>query len=155
MKPKLYLLFSGLLQIIFLAKAQIAHHSIKYSEAIALKQIHELPEVKAFYKEFKKEKVDIETRDPDSTFKYYFIQVGLDRMDRFVAYYNFFINPKTDKILYWDQMNFSNKSFITLQQWRKWRHDPRFQKSHLFKNGKIIVLANNQHTVKTRSRHKY
>jgi hypothetical protein len=143
-KTHTYLLLSSLLMAISPAKAQIAHHShqpAKYTEAMALKQIRALPEVKAFYREFKNEKVDMETRDPDSTFKYYFVQVGLDRMERFMAYYNFHIDPKTAEITYWDQLNQGDDSFITLKQWRRWRSDSRFWKAHIFKYGKLLVLT--------------
>lgn len=58
------------------------------------------------------------SKKPDSGFAYYWMQVGIDDATRFQPVYNFYIDPKSYAMHYYDT---ANDSIITLVQWRKLR----------------------------------
>lgn len=58
------------------------------------------------------------TKRPDKEFLYYWIQAGVDDGLRFQPVYNFYINPKSLIIFYY---NTTNDSIIPLSEWRKKR----------------------------------
>jgi hypothetical protein len=55
---------------------------------------------------------------PDEKFPYYWVQVGVDDKNRFQPVYNFYVNPKTSDIKFYDTVN---DSVITIDEWRKMR----------------------------------
>jgi hypothetical protein len=133
----------------FAATAQTAHHPATHQtsktkiEGMVLDRIYALPEVTTFFRKYKKEKPIMMDEEPNASCKYYFVQVGISNLDQFRSSYSFYIDPKTFKIYYWDTMDDSGDnpiSLITLQQWRYWRHDPRFNEMHTFRHGKLVVL---------------
>jgi len=79
--------------------------------------------------------------EPDSTSKYYWVKVGISNFDMFRTNFNFYIDPTTGKILYWDELCDDEAIYlITLQQWRYWRTKPGWIKLHSYKHGKLVVL---------------
>jgi hypothetical protein len=106
-------------------------------------RIGALPEIREFIRKHKKDTVDLTMiKEPDSTFKYYWIKVGIRYPDMLRTTYNFYVASKTFKIYYFDTMDNSDSgpSLMSLQQWRRWRSDPRFTNLHTFKRGKIILV---------------
>ena len=146
MEANIKLLISFFSLFCFAATAQTAHHLPAHKnndtkiEGIVLDKIHALPEVTAFFKEYKKEKPIMMDEEPNPGCKYYFVQVGISNLDQFRSSYSFYVDPKTFKIFYWDTMDDSGTRLITLKQWRYWRHDPRFSEMHTFRHGKLVVL---------------
>lgn len=53
---------------------------------------------------------------PDSSFKYYWVQVGVSHPDRFQPIFNFYMTIEDYNILYYDPIN---DTLITIQDWRK------------------------------------
>lgn len=121
----------------------------KYNKAekSALAEISALYEVKNFMRYASKDMPRLMVAgEPDSTRKYYWIKLGISNFDMFRTTHDFFVDPKTKKIYLWDPMDNSGDDLfhlISLQQWRYWRRDPRFQKSHTLKNNKLVVLNSN------------
>lgn len=56
---------------------------------------------------------------PDVKFVYYWMQVGIDDKTRFQPVYNFYINPKTYNVTFYDT---AKDSVITIDKWRKTRN---------------------------------
>lgn len=80
---------------------------------------------------------------PTATVPYYWVKVGISSGDKFWASHHFFVQPKTYKVFYRDMMvnNIDPKNaLLTLEQWRKWRSTPGYQKMHTYKDGKLVVL---------------
>lgn len=125
------------------AYAQVNHqHNKEASEAQVLAKIRELPEVNSFlHGANKSELPDLTVDDtPDANNNWrYRIKVGYSSGDMFRSIFIFRVNPKNLNIYYEDFMT-ESVSDITLQQWRRWRHDPRFYKMHTFRHGKLVVL---------------
>lgn len=59
------------------------------------------------------------TQRPDVKFVYYWMQVGIDDKIRFQPVYNFYINPKTYNVIFYDT---AKDSLITIDKWRKTRN---------------------------------
>ena len=117
-------------------------HTKEASEAQVLAKIRALPEVNSFlHNANKSELPDLTVDDPPDTNNNwrYRIKVGYSSGDMFRSIFNFHVDPKNLNIYYEDFMT-ESVSEITLQQWRRWRHDPRFYKMHTFRHGKLVVL---------------
>jgi hypothetical protein len=133
--------------------AQNAHHSIIHqtkqekTEVQVLAHINALYEVKDFMKYHKKsEPLVMMDGDPDSTWNYYQVKVGLSDLGMMRTSYHFFVAPKTFKIYIWDEMDNSGEvsmHLISLQQWRHWRTDPRFNSFHTIRNNRLVILDKN------------
>jgi hypothetical protein len=111
-----------------------------------LDQVSGLPEVKAYFREhgnLKAKAAVLLYQDIDANSSRYWVKVGINRPDIFVTTYNFFVDPKTFKIYYFDTMDDSDdpdNAILTLRQWRKWRSDSRFKELHIFRKGSIILV---------------
>ena len=116
-------------------------------EARALACINALYEVKDFMKYAKRsDPIVVLDGDPDTTWNYYRVNVGISNFNMMRTNYHFFVAPRTFKIYIWDQMDDSGEvpiHLISLQHWRQWRNDPRFNHFHTFKNNTLIVLDSN------------
>jgi hypothetical protein len=111
-------------------------------ENIALSKVGALPEVKAYMQKYAGKHPALLLNDnPDPSFNYYTVKLGLNSDDMFHYECTFFVDPKTYQVYYWDALNDSDKG-ITLQQWRHWRNTPGFNKMHTYKHGKLVVLTN-------------
>jgi hypothetical protein len=142
-------LFTILLFLCCKANAQVNHqhtaHQIKKeaNETQVLAKIRALPEVKSFlHTANKSELPDLTVDDtPNANNNWrYRIKVGYSSSDMFRSIFIFHVDPKNLNIYYEDFMT-ESVSDITLQQWRRWRHDPRFfTKMHTFRHGKLVVL---------------
>ena len=121
-------------------------------ERLVIAKLKSLPEIKDLYARppGKDYKFDIMIDPPDSQQKNYRFQVGTDHADRFATSCWLSIDPKTLRVYYWDFLDTAN-SDISLQQWRRWRNDPRFQDNHTWKNGKLIVIKYKKHVQKKSS----
>jgi hypothetical protein len=106
---------------------------------LLLAKVHSLPEVKEWFKTVKKSKPELVLNEPNAGSRYYGVQVGISNLGMFRTIYWLYINPKTFKIYYWDQLDSAN-SKVTLQQWRYWRGKPGWNKMHYYKAGKLVVL---------------
>ena len=132
------LFISSFATIVFLASFQTKEQ--KKQEAIILAKVHALPEVKEWFKTAKKSKPALEIGEPTLQRKFYSIQVGISNMDMFRTSYYLFVDPKTYKIYFWDQLDSANSN-ITLKQWRYWRTKPGWNEMHYYKAGKLVVLG--------------
>ena len=108
-----------------------------------LTKIYALPEIKEWLAAQKKSKADLIINVPDST-ENYTIQVGLANLGMFRTNYHLSINPKTSTIYYADFSDTSGFKWITLKRWRVWRSKPGFFNMHTWKNGKLVVLKDDQ-----------
>ena len=108
-------------------------------ENLLLAKVHSLPEIKEWFKTAKKSKPELVLNEPNAGSKYYGVQVGISSLGMFRTNYWLYIDPKTYKIYFWDQLDSAN-SKITLQQWRYWRNKLGWNKMHYYKAGKLIVL---------------
>ncbi|WP_158989035.1 hypothetical protein [Mucilaginibacter sp. L196] len=139
-----------LFALVIAANAQNRHRAAtpqtkqEKMEAHALASINTLYEVKDFIKYHKKsEPLVMLDGDPDTIWNYYQVKVGISNYDMMRTSFHFFVAPKTFKIYIWDILDDSGVvpiHLISLQRWRRWRADPRFNGFHTFKNNKIIVL---------------
>jgi hypothetical protein len=139
------------LMMIFITKGIIAQGNPKpYQtkkeklETIVLDKVYALWEVKSFLLKTPKsyKPTLMIAAEPNPASKYYWVKVGISNFDIFRTNYNFYVNPKTFEIFYWDQLCDSENCNITLQQWRHWRNTPGFNKMHTYKQGKLVVLTN-------------
>jgi hypothetical protein len=95
--------------------------SIKHSnidsattDSIVYGKIQSVPEVKNLEKEAIKENIMMMISErPDSDFKYYWVQVGINDTIRFRPVFNFYVAPNNFNILY------LTDSLMTLTEWRK------------------------------------
>ena len=117
-----------------------SYHPKNKTEKVILMKVNALPEIMEWLTTAKKSKADLMINEPDHKSRYYSIQVGLGNLSMFRTNYWLFIDPKTFQIYYWDQLNRSAYQNITLQQWRYWRTKPGWQKPHIYKKGKLIVV---------------
>lgn len=108
---------------------------------LMMARIRALPEVQEFFRGCPKsyKPALIIEAEPDLKSRFYWIKVGMSNFDMFRTNFNFYIDPGTNKIYYWDQLNEMDNPIITLTQWRYWRTKPGFKKPHVYKNGKLIV----------------
>ena len=122
-------------------------HNRKRNGQWALERIKALPEVKQFMKDTRRDKPKVMIAGvPDSSNRYYWIKEGINNFEMFRTSTDFFIDPKTNKILVWDQMNVTNDKemyLVSLQRMRKWGQTPGWAKPHIFKGDKLIVVNNN------------
>ncbi len=145
MKPfiKSTILFILLIALFQSATAQYFVSTYKpqnQTEKLIIAKVRALPEVKEWFKTAKRSDPDIEINLPDSSRKDYWFQIGIGNFDMFRTNYHLFVNPKTLAIYYNDDMDTSGGKLIPLKQWRFWRSKPGFFKIHAWKNGKLVVL---------------
>lgn len=144
MKPSLILtvLFIAMLYITIEATYPFDFYQANNDkiEKLILKRVRALPEVKEWFRTARKSKPDLILNEPDAKNKYYSIQVGISNLDMFRTSYYLYVDPKTFKIYYWDELDETGNGIITLQQWRHWRTNPGFQKRHIYKDGELVVL---------------
>ena len=112
------------------------------TEKIIITKIKALPEIREWFETAKKAKPDLLINVPDSPSEDYSVQVGLNNMDTFRTNYYLFINPRTFRIYFLDNLDESLGKSITLKQWRRWRSNPGFRELHKWVNGKLVVLKN-------------
>jgi len=82
--------------------------------------INRIPEVKNLIKKINsgilRQRVSIMINErPENTFKYYWLQVGIDNGSQFLPVYNFLVENRTRGVSYFDT---SKDSVISLQEWR-------------------------------------
>lgn len=103
-----------------------------------------LPEVKKYMKDNKDMHPVVEFfKGPTTAVPYYWVKVGITSGDKFWPSHNFYVQPKTYKIFYRDMMANSmdpKNSLINLEQWRKYRSTPGYQKMHTYKDGKLVLM---------------
>ncbi|QKJ31699.1 hypothetical protein HQ865_18650 [Mucilaginibacter mali] len=103
-----------------------------------------LPEVKKYLKDNKElHPLVYFFKGPTTDLPYYWVKVGISSGDKFWPSHHFLIQPKTYKVFYRDMMANSmdpKNSIITLEQWRKYRSTPGYQKMHTYKNGKLVLM---------------
>ena len=109
-------------------------------EQRVLSKVKNLSEVRAFFKDCQKENKPslLVNRVPDSTFKYYWIAIGISNFDQFRASYHLYINPKTSQVYYLDFMDRTGNGLVPLRQWRRLRNDPKFHDLHKIRNGRLV-----------------
>jgi hypothetical protein len=144
MKPFLLVLIAFCL-LCLTGSAQQEHQATAKEklEALAIKKVKEVPEVKEFLRRGKRSlMIDDE---PQVGFKYYVVKMGYDG-SMFLTLERFCVDPKTLKVYYWDVMaddaGFSNSAIISLAKWRKLSKTPLWKKPHTYKAGKLVALAN-------------
>jgi hypothetical protein len=129
-----------------ITNAQNTSHKTKQAkiEDLILSKINKLPEVKQYLRKNEAEKAALLlARSPDSSFKYFWIELGVSNFDVFRTADNFYVASDTFRVFYLDMMDDSDdpaNGLLTLKQWRRWRSDPRFWKMHVFKGGKITLV---------------
>ena len=142
--------------------AQRKHHKIplteqQKNEAKALARIDSLYDVKDFIKSAKTSMpIVVIDGDPDSTWNYYRVNVGIGNFDMARTIYHFFVAPRTFEVHIWDEMDNSGEvpiHLVSLRQWRKWRHDPRFNGFHTIKNNRLIVLNRDGKPIQRHTNH--
>jgi hypothetical protein len=144
MKPVIIALLMLFITRGILAQVNPKPHQTKKEklENTVLDKVNALWEVKAYMQKYAGKHPALLLKDnPDSSFNYYTVKLGLNSDDMFHYECTFFVDPKTYQVYYWDALNDSNKG-ITLQQWRHWRNAPGFNKMHTYKHGKLVVLTN-------------
>ncbi|QKJ31698.1 hypothetical protein HQ865_18645 [Mucilaginibacter mali] len=116
-------------------------------ESVVLAKVNVIGEVKDSMRSHHRSKpmLMIE-REPDSTFKYYSVAMGVSSFDQFRTTGRFCVDPKTFKVYFWDvfadDMGFSNSAIIPVQQWRILKKTSGWQKPHTYRHGKLVVLTN-------------
>lgn len=110
-------------------------------EDSALTVVEKLPEVKTLKARFDKQNLDTSHhfalllgRKPDTSFKYYWVEVGDDTPVRFETYENFYVDPKSF-IVYYDYYDVvsDSVSVLTIDQWRKSGKDYLYKKKRISK----------------------
>lgn len=143
MNPILLLIFFCLLAQNTLGQYLVSEYKPKNkTEKIIIAKIKTLPEIKEWYETAKQSDPDLLINIPDSPSEDYSVQVGLNNMGIFRTNYYLFINPRTFRIYFLDNLDESLGKSITLEQWRRWRSDPGFRELHKWVNGKLVVLKN-------------
>ncbi len=95
-----------------------AQTSLAQKEDKAISAVASLPEIKALIKSWNDTTSHIALRiakDPDSSFKYFWVEVGVDSKYIYNTNYNFYVTPDTYKVHYLDTVS---DSLLTLKQWR-------------------------------------
>ena len=110
------------------------------TEKLMIAKLRVLPEIKEWFKTAKKSDPDLLIKEPDSTQKYYMIQVGLSNLDMFRTNYYLYVDPQTLQIYFWDEMVDHGHDILTLKQWRYWRTKPGWHEMHYYKNGKLLIV---------------
>lgn len=140
---KAIVLLSFLLLFSILSSGQSLHQTKKTKlEYLILEKVNALPEVKAFFLHTPKsyKPALMIAGEPNSNSKYYWVKMGISNFDMFRTTKSFVVDPKTFKIRYMDTMCDSGNCIITLQQWRRWRKTSGWNKMHIYKHGKLVVL---------------
>jgi hypothetical protein len=147
---KLFIKLSFLTLVLFLygtlASAQYfasAYKPRNKTESLVIAKIRALPEVKDFYKYVQRNKPDFIINPPDSSNNCYAMQIGIDYGDIFRTHFWLLIDPKTFQV-YYEDFDDDGIDIITLQQWRYWRTKPGYQKPHIYKDGKLVVLKDDK-----------
>jgi len=109
---------------------------------IILAKMNSMPEVRNFIIKNKKERAALMiAREPDLSFKYYWVKLGISNFDMFRTTINYYVYPINLKIYVVDVMDTSGWGLISLKQWRKLCADRRlFNRLHIIKAGKIIPV---------------
>lgn len=112
------------------------------AERIILAKVGALPEVKSFVNIAKDSNPEIMiAKTPEKGFKFYWVQVGLGNLGRFRTNYDLYVDSKTYEIFYLDRFTDPGEQQLTLNQWRKWRKLPVWQKWHCYKyKGKKLTI---------------
>lgn len=144
-KYAIYALVFALILPCFFAKARIKSLGTQQvSEAKITGIVAALPEVKKYLNENKSlHPLVYFFQGPTTAVPYCWVKVGISSGDKFWASHHFFVQPNTYKVFYRDMMANSidpKNSLLTLEQWRKWRSTPGYQKMHTYKDGKLVVL---------------
>lgn len=127
-------------KVVAITCTQVAKN--KKTENLILNRVSAIPEVKAYMRKYNGKRPAIILSDyPDADTKFYTVKMGLNNNpDIFVYDSTFFVDSKTFQVYYWDALN-DNGEGITLQLWRRWRNTSGFHKMHIYKAGKLVVLA--------------
>ena len=110
--------------------------AIKLEQRIFAK-VRALPEVESFYHDAQKNKPTITLDDWPPNPGCYEVRVAISNFDQLRTNFVFIVNAKL-KIYYLDTFTESGTKIITLEQWRRWRKTPAWQKIHVYKAGKFI-----------------
>jgi len=118
---------------------------VKYPKTYqaVFRTINNLPETKEFLKSANASKPEVYVDGPTpSQHNYWWVKVGIGNFGMLRTTYQLFVDPKTLDVYYLDHYdNGEGLDFklITLRQWRKWRITKAWQKTHRYKNGKLIL----------------
>ncbi len=96
-----------------------AQTTLAQKEDKAINVVATLPEIKALIKSWNDATSHIALRiakDPDSSFRYFWVEVGVDSRYIYNTNYNFYVTPCTYKVHYLDTVS---DSLLTLKQWRE------------------------------------
>lgn len=125
-------------------ESEAQNKSNKFKKAItekeAVMEVHNLYENRDFLRTANKSEKPTVISDGliDDNMRYR-VKVGYSKfMFRSVAIFD--VDIKTGSIYYEDFQDTSGLAEIPLKQWRKWRNDPRFEKSHTIKHGQLIAV---------------
>lgn len=108
-----------LLVMLLTAGSSLAQKTMKQKEERAQEIVEQLPEVKAFYSGIKDTTVHgcaMIAKDPDRSFKYFWVKVGWLDPYLFTTAYHFYVDPSTNNVLYFSTVY---DTVISLQYWRK------------------------------------
>ena len=84
---------------------------------IMISDLTEVAQLRRRIADSAKQKMSIQiARPPDSLFKYYWFQVGIDDSFRFQPIYNFYIDVSHKRIFFYDTIS---DSLLTLSKWRQ------------------------------------
>lgn len=116
-------------------------------ENIILAKVGALAEVKSYMHNNKASKpILMIDREPDSTYKYYCVAMGISNFDMFRISERFCVDPRTLKVYFWDvfadDTGFSYSAIIPIEKWRILRKTPGWNKPHTYRQGKLVALAN-------------
>ncbi|MES2062668.1 MAG: hypothetical protein V4456_12155 [Bacteroidota bacterium] len=129
--------------VLMLALCYNANGQGTKTEGIILDKVATLPEVRSFIKTAKASHPALMIAgQPDKDFKYYWVKVGINNFDMFRTNYNFYVDPKTYEIFYFDTMADEGPQVISLKLWRRWYHTKGYNQMHTYKAGRLIVLSN-------------
>lgn len=125
-------------------KPHIYQSQKKGAGKIALDKVSDLPEVADYLRRYEKRKaMAVLYNSPGDNFKYYSIKVGITDIGLLSTNFDFYVDPKTYQIFYADHMTEQGEQLLTLEQWRKWRRLPVWQKWHCYKHldKKLVIYA--------------
>lgn len=110
--------YSLFLLTLLIAGNAHAQTTLAQKEDKAINVVTTLPEIKALIKSWNDRISHIALRiakDPDPSFKYFCVEVGVDSKYIYNTSYNFYVTPGTYKVQYLDVRS---DSLLTLTQWR-------------------------------------
>jgi len=106
--------------LLFINSNSYAQATLLQREDRAMKAVEALPEMKKFFRSLKTKDTSVHialmvSRDPDSSFKYFWVKVGVDNAYMFTTIHHFYVTPGTYEVRYLDV---ASDSLLTLKQWR-------------------------------------